>query len=119
MISAEQRGKYIRSKREALGMTQVQLSRILGTSYQNISKWETGTGSPTTDMLNDLAKALKCDIESIVRGRDMDKENEIELMEYGRIYLKEKNLANKVLFNRCGLSQVLYKDQIYDYGENG
>lgn len=35
-------GKYIASKRKALGLTQAQLAEKLGMSSKSVSKWERG-----------------------------------------------------------------------------
>lgn len=46
-------------------------------------------------------------------------EREEQLLDYGRIYKEEKDLSGKVFFNRTGKNQVLYKNTLYDYQDNG
>lgn len=41
-MDLEKIGKYIATKRKALGITQVQLAERLGMSDKSVSKWERG-----------------------------------------------------------------------------
>lgn len=49
----------IKEKREALGLSQTELGKILRVSPQVVHNWESGT-NPKAEMLPQLAKALKC-----------------------------------------------------------
>lgn len=52
----------LRDKRNKRGLTQAELGRILGVSFQAVSQWERGETTPTIDLLPVLAAALHCDI---------------------------------------------------------
>ena len=52
-------GFKIKARREKLGITQNELSRILDVSFQAVSKWERGENAPDIALLAPLSKALK------------------------------------------------------------
>lgn len=56
----------IKRERKKLGLTQEELGELLGYSVKNISKWESGNGTPPTTILPRLAKALKMDVNSLL-----------------------------------------------------
>ena len=49
----------IRAAREAAGVTQAELAKILGTAQSQIVRYETGQQEPTVSRLQAIAKALK------------------------------------------------------------
>jgi transcriptional regulator with XRE-family HTH domain len=51
---------YIKEKREQANMTKSELSRLSGVSKAYISEIENGYKEPGVEVLNKLAKALKC-----------------------------------------------------------
>jgi transcriptional regulator with XRE-family HTH domain len=52
-------GRFLKAQREAVGMTQGELSRILGYSNpQFISNWERGLSSPPPKIMSRLVNAL-------------------------------------------------------------
>ena len=55
----------IKQKRKALKMTQGELAELLGYSPKAISKWESGTGTPPTVILPELARVLQTNVESL------------------------------------------------------
>ena len=56
----------IKRERKKLGLTQEELGALLGYSVKNISKWESGSGTPPTTILPRLANALKVDVNSLL-----------------------------------------------------
>ncbi len=59
----------IKQRRLELGLTQVELAELAGTTQQGIVSVETGrTRRPR--YLHELAKALKCDVEYLLRGEE-------------------------------------------------
>ena len=50
----------IKEAREAAGLTQAQLAKIVGTTSQNISQYERGLRKPKIEMMKKLADALGC-----------------------------------------------------------
>ena len=55
----------IKAKREEAGLTQEELSRVLGVVRQTVAMWETGKASPSANMLPRIARALNCRIEDL------------------------------------------------------
>lgn len=54
-------GKRIKARREELGMTQAELAKKIGTTYQAISKYENDIiGTIPTKKLKQIADALDC-----------------------------------------------------------
>lgn len=58
-------GKNIKKLRDERGITQQQLSEILGVSYQTISKWECNITSPDISMLPEIADYFEVSIDSL------------------------------------------------------
>jgi transcriptional regulator with XRE-family HTH domain len=51
-------GRQIRQRRTALGISQEQLARVLGVSFQQVQKYERGVNRVGASRLYDLARAL-------------------------------------------------------------
>lgn len=56
----------MRERREALGMTQEQLARMLAVTHNYIYMLEKGRKIPGINMINDLSQALKIDPLSLL-----------------------------------------------------
>jgi len=56
----------IRELRKAKKLSQQELAVKLGVDRSTIAKWETGTNSPRTDKLRQLAKVLDCSLEELL-----------------------------------------------------
>lgn len=50
----------LRSVRQKLGVSQVELARRMGVDQPTVSKWETGARYPFPHTLGAIAKALRC-----------------------------------------------------------
>lgn len=61
-------GLLIAQERKEHGLTQKNLSEMIGVSNATISKWETGKGFPDISMLEPLSKALDISISEILAG---------------------------------------------------
>ncbi len=51
-------GRRVRERREELGLTQVELSRLVGTSQPAIARMEAGGTQPTLETISALSRAL-------------------------------------------------------------
>lgn len=51
-------GQIIKEARKARGMTQMELSELIGVSYQQVQKYEKGSGSISVERLKQIAKAV-------------------------------------------------------------
>jgi transcriptional regulator with XRE-family HTH domain len=54
-------GEALRTRREAVGMTQAQLGKAIGVTFQQIQKYERGVNRIAGSKLVIAAEALKCD----------------------------------------------------------
>ncbi len=68
-------GSTIKSLREKKGITQTQLSDILGVSSKAVSKWETGKGFPDITLIEPLAKALSVSVMELISGNAVINKN--------------------------------------------
>lgn len=66
-------GKYIRSKRIEMHLTQKDLAHKLNISFQAISKWETGTTLPDTSILLELSDCLEVTVDQILNAGEFRK----------------------------------------------
>ncbi len=64
-------GKYIASKRKALGLTQAQLAEKLGMSSKSVSKWERGRGFPDISLIETLAETLQVSVPELLSGEQI------------------------------------------------
>ena len=71
-----QTGKYIAEKRKACNLTQQNLADILNVNSKTVSKWERGINAPDISLLPLLAKNLNTNIESIIFGEDIKRNDE-------------------------------------------
>ena len=59
----------IRELRISQKLSQQELATKLGIDRSTVAKWETGTHSPRTDKLRQLAKVLNCSLEELLPNR--------------------------------------------------
>ena len=67
-MELERIGRYIASKRKALGMTQVQLAEKLGMSDKSVSKWERGICLPDVSVYMELCNILGITLNEFLAG---------------------------------------------------
>lgn len=67
-------GKFIKSKREDLGITQEELSNRIGVSSATISLYESGDRKPEIDVLRKLSEVLECSLVAMldIEVKDVD-----------------------------------------------
>ena len=63
-------GKRIARARKRLRMTQRELGRFLGVSYQAVSQWECDKTVPDTRKVDELAHVLRVTTDALLSGRD-------------------------------------------------
>lgn len=73
-------GTIIQKSRKTKGMTQEQLSNLLGISSAAVSKWETGNALPDVALLSPLARALGCTVNDLVDFRPQLTPGEIDTL---------------------------------------
>lgn len=60
----------IKERREAMGLTRIQLADSLGVTTVAVRKWEVGLAMPNADKLPALADLLNCSIDALY-GREI------------------------------------------------
>lgn len=96
-------GQIIKEARKARGMTQMELSELVGVSYQQVQKYEKGTDI-SVERLKQVAKALNAPITLFFASPDsvaetpavygkMSKEETALLQSYRRIKTKKTKKA--------------------------
>jgi len=61
-------GKTIKQLREAKGITQQELSDMIGVSSKAVSKWETARGLPDISLIEPLSQALGVSVMELMSG---------------------------------------------------
>ena len=69
-------GRLLKELRSEKGLTQEQLSEMLGVSNRSISRWENGVNMPDFDLVIELANYYQISIEELLDGER--KENMID-----------------------------------------
>lgn len=111
-------GKYIASKRKALGLTQNQLAERLGMSDKSVSKWERGVCLPDVSVYMELCEILGISLNEFIAGEDISEEriakkseeNLIQITEDGNI--KRKKL-NRIIAVLIGIAAVITGILVY------
>lgn len=62
----------VKSRRRALGMTQLELAYALKVTPTTVSKWERGAAKPKFKILADLARVLRVTEQELVRSDEND-----------------------------------------------
>lgn len=57
----------IKTLREKMGITQVELAARLNVTQPTIAMWETGEAMPRADKLPELARVLGCSIDELFK----------------------------------------------------
>jgi y4mF family transcriptional regulator len=60
-------GKAIKARRKFLGITQKELSEIVGLGLRSLIDIESGKGNPTIDQINKVLSALGLSLKIIVK----------------------------------------------------
>lgn len=78
-MEQEKIGKFIAKCRKNKNMTQEELAEKLNVNVKSISRWENGRTMPDISMLGVLAETLNVSIQELLNGRNMTKEELVEL----------------------------------------
>lgn len=77
----------IKSRREAMGLTQASLAETLGVSAKAVSKWETAKGLPDITLLEPLARALGVSVSELMAGVSVTNRNVSSNLLRGKFYV--------------------------------
>lgn len=68
MIRTEELARRITVLRKQRGLTQSELSELMGVTPQAVSKWETGRAVPDLSRLDELAAVLEVEVTYLLWG---------------------------------------------------
>lgn len=57
----------LKALRQARNLTQAELAKLLGVDRTTVTQWECGKSLPRASKLIELARILKCDVDSLLR----------------------------------------------------
>lgn len=67
-------GEHLKEARKAKGLSQAEISRLLGVSQQAVGKWETGRSTPDPQAISKLAEILDTTADKLL-GINREKQN--------------------------------------------
>ena len=101
----------IKSARLKAGMTQKELGKILGVTKQTIINYEKGTTEPSWERLEDIAKALKIDVDELFPYSELgEKKGDLKWAEH------LERLANNFQYARMAEEELLLQS-LFDYSK--
>ena len=68
-LTLQNLGEILKEQREKLGLSQSMVAKKIGTSHQNVSRWESGKILPNIDFCIKLADLYNISLDELV-GRD-------------------------------------------------
>ena len=85
-MDAKATGGLIARRRKEKGMSQGELAERLHVTDKAVSRWETGRGMPSVELLEPLAEALDLTVSELLSGRELTAEElpraaEVQVME--------------------------------------
>ena len=102
----------ISTLRKSKGITQNELGKRVGVSFQAVSKWERGETLPDIAVLPDLAKVLETSIDNILLGGERQVEfkgkTTVSDVKKGLICLKKMGeyLGKENIIYRCAINGI-------------
>lgn len=101
----------IKSARLKAGMTQKELGKILGVTKQTIINYEKGTTKPSWERLEDIAKALKIDVDELFPYSEFgEKKGDLKWAEH------LERLANDFQYARMAEEELLLQS-LFNYSK--
>ena len=100
-MDQEKIGRFITECRKSKNMTQEDLALKLNVSNRSVSRWENGKTMPDYSLLNDLCSVLDIDVNELLKGERIKKEDiEETRIENLDVILKEyyKMKTQKIVF---------------------
>ena len=99
--------KVIRTRRQALGLTQEQLAQKLGVSAPAVNKWERNLNYPDVTLLPALARTLGVDLNTLLSFQEDLTDQEIGLF-LNQLYETSQEAG-------CGAAFQLARDKLREY----
>ena len=93
-------GHKIKLSRKSLGLTQDQLARCLGLTFQQIQKYESGVNNVSICNLYKLSKILKVNVNYFINNNIINKDNtDIETKELAKVVEYYNKIKNREMKN--------------------
>ena len=93
-------GHKIKLRRKSLGLTQDQLARCLGLTFQQIQKYESGVNNVSICNLYKLSKILKENVNYFINNNIINKDNtDIETKELAKVVEYYNKIKNREMKN--------------------
>lgn len=64
----EKIGHFLRGRREQMGLTEIQLAKMLEKKEETVKAWEKGEKMPERGILESLARCLQVEMADIIMG---------------------------------------------------
>ena len=84
-MDSEKVGKFIKELRKKNNLTQADLAKKYGVTYQAVSKWENGINLPDIALLKEMSKDFNVNIEDILEGKEITKKKDVKIYVIGTI----------------------------------
>ena len=99
-VNQEKIGKFIKSRRKEIKLTQAELAEKLNVTDRSISKWENGICMPDSSIIPVLCDILNITINDLFSGEIVDKKDNIKILESNLLNVfKDKEEFDKALLN--------------------
>ncbi len=86
-MDSYQVGETIKKLRKDNNLTQKEFADKLGVTYQAVSKWENGKNMPDIGILQDISKIFNINMDELLTGNKINKNNNIKILIGGIIIL--------------------------------
>ena len=97
-MNQEKIGKFIKSKRKEIRLTQAELAEKLNVTDRSVSKWENGICMPDSSIIPVLCDILNITINDLFSGEVVDKKNNEKILESNLLNVfKDKEEFDKAL----------------------
>ncbi len=100
-------GNFLKRLRKEKGITQEQLSEMLGVSNRSISRWENGVNMPDFDLVIELSSYYEISIEELLNGERKDTMTDKETQETLLKVADYNNSEKMALTKRLNLLFIL------------
>ncbi len=109
-MDQEKIGKLIKKIRKQNNLTQSELAKRYGVTYQAVSKWENGKNIPDVSLIKQMSKDFNIDIEDILEGNLNKKKNKkiliitvllITMLTIFLILNRQNTFSFKTLSSQC------------------
>ena len=122
-MNPEKIGKFIKEIRTKNNLTQEQLAKKYGVTYQAVSKWENGKNLPDVILLRQMSKDFNISVEDLLDGeksiKKIDKKKIIIISLLVIIIISASFLLFELLFSNDSFNSKILSSQCSDFKVSG